>query len=107
MNKKICLITGANAGIGKAAAIQIAQQGHHVIMACRNLQKGEATLHEVWIKAISDAADEVAQVTGVYFDEKRRPVKPVKYAQQAENIVAVMDLTMRYLSHKQERMEKK
>jgi len=50
-------------------------------------------------------ADEVSQVTDVYFDEKKRPVTPVKYAQQTENIVAVMDLTMRYLSHKQERME--
>ncbi len=291
MNKKICLITGANAGIGKAAAIQIAQQGHHVVMACRNPQKGEAALREVRTKAKSDAvelmivdmslqssihaladeylakydrldalihnaaifditqktavstpesiesiwatnhvgpvlltellwdalkqskggrvitiaskglmakpflkvdlddpefrkrpfsvekayyqskraqvmytywlvekakdtavtvnsirvpavrvdiskyehlptflkkayafkskfalspeemaevytylaaADEMSQVTGVYFDEKTRPVKPVKYAQQTENIVAVMDLTMRYLSHKQD-----
>ena len=48
------MITGANAGIGKAA-IQIAQQGHHVIMACRNPQKGEAALHEVRTKAKSDA----------------------------------------------------
>ena len=47
MEQKICMITGANAGIGKAAAIKIAQQGHHVIMACRNKEKGERALREV------------------------------------------------------------
>lgn len=45
--KKICLITGANSGIGKAAAIQIAEEGYHVILACRNKDKGEKALKEV------------------------------------------------------------
>ncbi len=47
MNQKICLITGANSGIGKAAAIQMAQQGYHTIIACRNSEKGESALREV------------------------------------------------------------
>ncbi len=47
MDKKICVITGANSGIGKAAAVQIAQAGGHVIMACRNQARGEAALREV------------------------------------------------------------
>jgi len=42
-------------------------------------------------------ADTVTGVTAVYFDEKTQAVKPVKYAQQAQNIEAVMELTMRYL----------
>ncbi|VDN47033.1 Short-chain dehydrogenase [Petrocella atlantisensis] len=40
MNAKIVLITGANSGIGKAAAIKFAREGYYVIMACRNLDKG-------------------------------------------------------------------
>jgi NAD(P)-dependent dehydrogenase (short-subunit alcohol dehydrogenase family) len=47
MNKKICLITGANSGIGKAAAIQIAGLGYHVILACRDSLRGETALKEV------------------------------------------------------------
>lgn len=47
INKKVCIITGANSGIGKAATVQIVQQGYHVIMACRDRTRGEAALQEV------------------------------------------------------------
>lgn len=47
MNKKICVITGANSGIGKAAAIQIVREGYHVVLACRNQGRGEAALAEI------------------------------------------------------------
>jgi len=47
MNKKVCVITGANSGIGKAAAIQIAAEGHQVIMACRNPERGNSALTDV------------------------------------------------------------
>lgn len=47
MDRKICLITGANSGIGKEAAILIAQQDYQVIMACRNLEKGKKALEDV------------------------------------------------------------
>jgi len=44
---KICLITGANSGIGKSAAILLAQEGHKVIIGCRNRQRGEQALDEI------------------------------------------------------------
>jgi NAD(P)-dependent dehydrogenase (short-subunit alcohol dehydrogenase family) len=47
MERKTCLITGANSGIGKEAAQQLVQQGHHIIMACRNEEKGRAALKEI------------------------------------------------------------
>ena len=47
MEKKICIITGANAGIGKQAAIQLAGRGLHVILACRSRERGESALKEL------------------------------------------------------------
>jgi NAD(P)-dependent dehydrogenase (short-subunit alcohol dehydrogenase family) len=44
---KTCLITGANAGIGKVTALKLAQQGATVVMLCRNKEKGEAALNEI------------------------------------------------------------
>ena len=54
MKQKVCLITGANSGIGKAAAGQIAQQGHKVIIACRSQQRGEVALADIRQQAKSD-----------------------------------------------------
>ncbi len=44
MNNKICLITGGNAGIGKATAIGLAKLGATVILVCKNRIQGEETL---------------------------------------------------------------
>ena len=57
IDKKVCMITGANSGIGRAAAIQIAQQGYHVIIACRSQERGEVALQEIKEKIDIDSVD--------------------------------------------------
>jgi NAD(P)-dependent dehydrogenase (short-subunit alcohol dehydrogenase family) len=47
MNGKICLITGATAGIGQVTARSLAQMGATIVMVCRNPEKGEAALEEI------------------------------------------------------------
>lgn len=47
MKNKICLVTGANTGIGKATAEGLARQGAIVLMVCRNPLKGEAARQEI------------------------------------------------------------
>ncbi|MDC7248197.1 MAG: SDR family NAD(P)-dependent oxidoreductase [Sphaerochaetaceae bacterium] len=47
MDKKVCIITGANSGIGFEAAGQIADEGFHVVLACRSRERGEAALKRI------------------------------------------------------------
>jgi NAD(P)-dependent dehydrogenase (short-subunit alcohol dehydrogenase family) len=47
MNEKICLVTGANSGIGKVTAKALAAGGATVIMVSRNRDKGEAARDEI------------------------------------------------------------
>jgi len=47
MNNKICIITGANSGVGKATAKQLAALDFHVVMVVRNEEKGRKALEEI------------------------------------------------------------
>jgi len=42
-------------------------------------------------------AAEMEGVTGLYYNEKMKPVKPPRYTEQSQNINKVMELTMSYL----------
>jgi NAD(P)-dependent dehydrogenase (short-subunit alcohol dehydrogenase family) len=47
VNGKICIVTGASDGIGKATALGLAKMGATVVMVCRNPAKGQAVLKEI------------------------------------------------------------
>jgi len=47
MQGKTVLVTGANSGIGKAAAAELARRGAHVVMTARDRARGEAARDDV------------------------------------------------------------
>jgi NAD(P)-dependent dehydrogenase (short-subunit alcohol dehydrogenase family) len=52
---KVCVVTGASSGIGKATSLVLAQFGAEVILVCRDKARGEAALAEVRAVAAGDA----------------------------------------------------
>lgn len=75
LDGKTIVVTGANAGIGKEAALELARRGAHIVMVCRNPDKGKAALEEVQdvgdaslvlcdlssLKSVDAAADEILE----------------------------------------------
>jgi NAD(P)-dependent dehydrogenase (short-subunit alcohol dehydrogenase family) len=57
MQGKICMITGANSGIGKATALGLAQMGATVVMVCRDRTRGEDAQNEIQAKSGNQAVD--------------------------------------------------
>lgn len=47
MNGKVVLVTGANTGIGKEAALALAKMGASIVIAARNRAKGESAAEEI------------------------------------------------------------
>lgn len=47
MKGKVCVITGANSGIGKETTIGLARQGGTMVMVCRNEHKGSAARDDI------------------------------------------------------------
>jgi NAD(P)-dependent dehydrogenase (short-subunit alcohol dehydrogenase family) len=55
MTRKVCIITGANSGIGRAASVSLAASGQIVVMLCRSPERGQAAHRTVIDQSGSDA----------------------------------------------------
>ncbi|HLJ34836.1 MAG TPA: SDR family oxidoreductase [Ktedonobacteraceae bacterium] len=57
MQGKVCIVTGANSGIGKATALALAQMGATVVMVCRDRARGEEARGEITTNSGNNAVD--------------------------------------------------
>ena len=48
---RTAIVTGANSGLGLVTATELARHGASVVLACRNVEKGEAALAEITASA--------------------------------------------------------
>jgi len=61
MSSKICLVTGANGGIGRAVATALAGRDATLVLACRDRERGQAARAEI-IAASGNQSVDVLQV---------------------------------------------
>src|SRR5512147_1518005 len=57
---KVIIVTGSNAGIGKATALSLARLGATVVMVCRNTVAGEAVRQDILAQTGNTAVDLLA-----------------------------------------------
>lgn len=57
MTGKVCIVTGANTGIGKETALGLAKLRATVVMVCRDRERGEAALREIKQKSGNDRVE--------------------------------------------------
>ncbi len=55
MQGKVCVVTGANSGIGKETALGLAQLGATVVLVCRSQERGDAALAEITQRSGNDS----------------------------------------------------
>ncbi|MHB8597397.1 MAG: SDR family oxidoreductase [Ktedonobacteraceae bacterium] len=57
MQGKICMVTGANTGMGKVTALELAKRGASVVMVCRDRAKGEEAQREIRRESGNESVD--------------------------------------------------
>ena len=57
MQGRVCLVTGANAGIGRAAALGLARRGATVVLLCRSEARGREAMAEIERLSGNDSLD--------------------------------------------------
>lgn len=72
---KTCIVTGANTGIGKETAAELARRGAHVIMACRSAERGNAAKQDI-LKAYGSES-KTAFTANVANDEIKKGLRNV------------------------------
>ncbi|KAL6062052.1 Retinol dehydrogenase 13 [Balamuthia mandrillaris] len=85
LERPVCIVTGANTGIGKETALGMAAAGYHVLLACRSKARGE------------EAAQDIRQAL-LETKSKKKEEEPAKQGEEQEPSLEVMELDLSDLS---------
>ncbi len=99
LSDKTILITGANSGIGKEAALQVAARGARVVMVCRNRERGEPA--QAAIKAQS-GNDNVELMTADFESQRQIRALADEYLRTHDRLDVLVNNAGLYLSTRQE-----
>lgn len=77
MNNKLCIITGANAGIGFETAKALAQKGAYLVMVCRNEDKAEEARSKI-IEETSNRGIDIVVCDFAIQSEIRKAAEEIK-----------------------------
>ena len=72
LNGKVAFITGANSGIGAVTAKELALQGYHVFLACRDRNKADQVIQEISAESHGQAQVESLELALVPADDFHR-----------------------------------
>ncbi len=73
----ICIITGANSGIGKQTAMELAEKGYHLVLLVKDSDKSRAAFDEIKMHA-SDGQIEMIFTDLSSFDSIKQAVEKIK-----------------------------
>ena len=57
MRGKVCVVTGANRGLGKATSLKLAKLGATIILVCRDKTRGEEAQDEIRKASNNDSVE--------------------------------------------------
>ncbi|KAJ8023114.1 Retinol dehydrogenase 13 [Holothuria leucospilota] len=86
LDGKTVLITGANTGIGKMTAIDLARRGAKVILACRNLDKAKSAKEEI-IKASNNSNVSIVELDLASLESVRKCAEKINKEEERLDIL--------------------
>ncbi|KAJ8023121.1 Retinol dehydrogenase 13 [Holothuria leucospilota] len=86
LDGKTVLITGANTGIGKMTAVDMARRGAKVILACRNLDKAKSAQEEI-IKASNNSNVSIVELDLASLESVRKCAEKVNKEEERLDIL--------------------